>query len=676
MHVKLSSMPDPKELSSVRLKNLSGGLNLSVEPDECGSRQSPDLLNLCYRDGALRTRPGLRQLIPGDGDYAEASGRVCFYGRLFHGFVVYACGTSIRYFCPAEEAGAAEAPTVQELPDCIPKGTGRGSWFPFGEALYYKARGIYLALTLTACGTLQVSTLLRDRGDGSCTVGSDVYTPVITISRSADGSAGTAYQPENRINPQKTVWFDVDAVSTDYILPVSGAEPVSILLDDEAAERNGTAFTFPGLGLTGQVLYGSGAEDSGSNTLLRFDRPICTAEDDESGESESETTTPADRSNRLRVTYRLDNLQALWAIADCRCAVDYGGSDSVCVVMGGCSAQPNAIFWSGNGSAGVDPTYFPMEQYNLVGTCQDPITALSKYSSYLIVLQPHSCSRAGYAVETDAATGRDRIDLTLATINPERGCDLPWSVQLAGNNLVWAHTRHGVYYLSATSAAYENSVRAISRNVDGSARRPGLLADLQAASADCVCSMDDGSRYYLKAGDYLWVWDHSLSAVSDGVSGLSWWRHSGIPAESMTCADTTVTYLLDGQGCVRCFDEEAPVDFSAHWQSPTQTFGGLYRKKHFRQLNLELDTRQGATVTVKAACERTATASAEQRLSDAGGLTRPVAHLQLEPRAFHTGLALRLRAPNISHFSLRLETEGDLAIFSATMYYTAQGVAR
>ena len=68
MRVKLSSMPDPKDISSVAFSSFSGGLNLRDDPTEVRSSQSPDMLNMWYRDGVLRKRGGQKQVIPASVD--------------------------------------------------------------------------------------------------------------------------------------------------------------------------------------------------------------------------------------------------------------------------------------------------------------------------------------------------------------------------------------------------------------------------------------------------------------------------------------------------------------------------------------------------------------------------------------------------------------------------------
>lgn len=69
----------------------------------------------------------------------------------------------------------------------------------------------------------------------------------------------------------------------------------------------------------------------------------------------------------MEICYRKENPDAYNSIMDCAYAAVFGGNRDLCVVLGGCPAQPNAYFWSGNTPLAMDPTYFPMSHYNLAG---------------------------------------------------------------------------------------------------------------------------------------------------------------------------------------------------------------------------------------------------------------------------------------------------------------------
>lgn len=1009
MRVSLSKMPDPKATGTVVLSSLYGGLNLRDDPVDVPASQSPDMLNMWYRDGALRRRSGQQQIYPAS-DGARPDGTVWFYEGLFHGLAVYVDGTVIRYFDPAAPATSRRAVPGTN----IPAGTPHGCFFAFDERLYYKARGIYLRMAYKD-GTLTAENILWKNGNWYA-IGDCVYTPIVAINRNPDGTGGDLYQPENRINPKKEVWFDVDGTSYDYYLPVHGCRVKKLRVGDDELDTSGGAdrkfslkgreisihdetlpdgsaaytrihfsvplyvddtgwetqawlsstskgwnylphvvysnFTLPAtvntkfiggtmlrradsasppqeyegtilqralskcpyldkskyfvfdngewfnvfvlsdsfrltnydedttemwmrdyfrvsyhypdnewstydysgrvnngwhyaknavystvdvrwnsqtvvtkggpygpnttflesfssLALKHSGLSGSGyrllwiSQNAdiivyhylvGSNqfyvtnydpangwfqgkgirkvTIHRNDPDRVDVEDMtepgpygfyvknivwscwdivwnryvpgdtlmglvgdalpdaykkyvetalyrarrdypnanitgkyaiaangnyitvyvdvgmelrsynlSSGEftasgfiAEAFTknedyeditlnvTTPAALSNQLRVTYEKDNADAMRAIADCLYSVSFGGTDAVCVVMGCCDAQPNAIFWSGNGSYGVDATYFPMDQYNLCGAYQDPVSGFGKQQNVLVVFQNHHTSKASYGL-TDI-NGRKYIDLTLSTINAERGCDLPWSIALCGNNLVWMHTRHGVMYLKDTSSAYENMIVVISGNVNGSQDRPGMLQDLRTASAFRCVGVEDGKRYYAFVGDTLWVWDYTLSDVGDGPGRMSWSRHRTFHVQAAMEGDTGTLWMADGGGAISQFSEDAEDDFgkkiSCCYRTPTQNFGGYFRLRNIHRIVVSMREKNGGRVAVTYGGEG----------QEIHGPYSPVIPATAE--LWHP-LILKPRGVRVHHFWLQVDSDGPLAIGQLVILYTTLG---
>ena len=1015
MRVKLSSMPDPKSLSSITLSNLYGGLNLWDDPVNVAKSQSPDMLNLWYEDGVLKKRPGITQLFDAS-DAEQDSGMIWFYDQLFNGFVVYVDGTAIRYFDPSVETPERKTVSGTKIPD----GTPHGTFFSFDERLYYKASGVYIRLSY-ADGALSAENILYKTGTGY-EVSDKVYTPIIAINRNPDGSGGDSYQPENRINPKKEVWFDIDKSSYDYYLPVHGCQVNKIRLGDLEVATTGESrhFTLGGrdidiyneditdessdytrihfslplyiqdskwnatawIGSTskgwhyipnivysnfslqatentefpdGTILYRAdsdsvapeystsflnralalcpyadksrvfvfdngvwcnvfimspnfsitkydadstemwmsgyylvsyeyakdrwstqdytGKENNGwhyannttysstdvyygttkiisagdaagthvysdsfsdlalkhsgltdadtyqlawisantdivvfhyvvgtnhlsvtnydknkawfqakgirnvvihrnnpklvdvadmaepgpygyyidnivwasvdikwnqyipGDTLLpetgdlteeyrklgeiavfraKRDYPNanvtgkyaiaksgkyvsiyvdCGMElksyrsstgeftasgfivegfttDEVADDIDLDLTTPADMSNKLRVTYTKDNPDAMKAIADCRFAASYGGTDAVCVVMGRCEGQPNAIFWSGNGSYGIDATYFPMDQFNLCGTYQDPITGFGKQQSSLVIFQETHTSKAAYGITE--INGRKYIDLTMATINAERGCDRPWSIRLCGNNLVWMNSRHGVLYLKDTSAAYENMIVNISDNVDGSNCRPGLRAAIKASGEDNCIGATDGERYYAFTGGDLYVWDYSLSSVGDGIHGLSWSRHSGMDVDAMD-VQTVVNaapyglYFGTRSGQILHFDRDIVTDLGkgipCRYTTPLQNMGGYYRLHNVVKVILSIRTKSTGVITVGYGGE---SLSSQQRIN-------------IRSQSMPTPVILKPRGLHLHHFQLVLSSDGDdggLEIMGVTILYNSQGLSK
>lgn len=1044
MRVTLGNMPDPKKQGTITLQNLFGGLNLREDPAHVSASQSPDMMNMWYRDGSLKKRAGQTRVSYGVG--TSTPGSVWFYDKLFHGLAVYATGTKIRYFDPSQATV-----NIQTVAGISLSGEDHGTFFAFDECLYYKARGAYIRLRYDS-GRLTGEKILWQTADGYH-VDDSVYTPVIIINRNPNGTGGDLYQPENRINPKKTVWFDVDKDSYTYVLPVHGAKVTKIQVDDDEVDTSGSGSrTFPIGGRTVEILDEYVPNNSTRFTRLKFNVPLFV---DETGWSDqnwsagtsaggnflsniqysnftipvtanttfrggtvirrgdtselpwkyrasflaralaqcpytdkskrfafdngtwfnlfilsptfkvvkyqssntemwmtnyfrvsyhypsnkwttydmmgktnegwhyaqnciystvdvyynstkiisanttpssgtildsfqslakahggitdndtllwvAETsdvvkfhylmsgnsfyitsynatsgsfkcksirmvtlhrddltrvdvknittpgpnshllknvvwasrdfvynkflpgdaiispkgtltkeykkyaeialyrarrdypnanitgnyaiaesaggkyvtviidagfelknynlntgefkasgwiaekptinrdyedislniTTPAMLSNRLRVTYSKDNLDAMKAIADCRIATSFGGSDAVCAVFGGCDKQPNAIFWSGNGSYGVDATYFPMDQYNLCGAYQDPVTGFGKQQNLLVVFQSHHVAKATYRIEE--TNGRKFIDLPLSTINSERGCDKPWSIALCGNNLVWMHSKHGVMYLRDASAAYENMIVVISENVNGGAARPGLLKDLRGSKEYQAIGVEDGQRYYAFVKDKLWVWDYSISSVSDGISSLSWSRHDGFDAEAAMEGDTGTVFFANGAGRIAKLDESSSTDFGeefhCHYRTPTQTFGGYGRMRTVQRIVMSIRNnpdgeirveyggegqnvwRSGRTYTPRITTNIT-TKDGKDIITGAYGLD-VVKNIGLyqpdEPQSgeFWMPLVLKPRAVRVNNFWMEISADGGLAIDQISMAYTTHSLTK
>ena len=1008
MQVKLKKMPTPKKQGVITLQNLHGGLNLHEDPTHVASNQSPDMLNMWYRDGMLKRRAGQAKVFD---PAAGGSGTVWFYDKLFHGLVVYVAGTSICYFDPANLSGG-----IHTVPGTsIPSGE-HGTFFAFDERLYYKAKGIYLRLSYEN-GALTSENILWQSGGGYA-IANDVYTPIIIINRNPDGTGGDLYQPENRINPKKTVWFDVDKDSYDYYLPVHGCTVTQVQVEDDVVDTSNTASRVFAIGGRTVTIIDENVPDTSTRfTRLKFDVPLYVNEtgwtakpwigstsigsnflpnikysnfdipvtantsfkngvmirrgdsntppfeyttsfldlalskcpysdkskrfafdngtwfnlfilsptfsvvdykssntemwmtnyfrvsynyatnkwttydmmgrtnegwhyasnciystvdvyfgstkiisttttptggstilksysslaeehgnltgvdheliwisanesiivfhylvgnnqfyitdydaangyfkckairqvtihrdnprladykdiltpgvyghyvknivwasrdfvyntyvpgdvikgqvgtltdrykkiaevalyrarrdypnanitgnyaiaesgnyvtvyvdagmelkyyDLKTGEFKASDwiqegyvinedyenisltiTTPAVLSNKLRVTYTKDNPDAMKSIADCRFATSFGGSDAVCTVMGRCDKQPNAIFWSGNGSYGVDATYFPMDQYNLCGAYQDPVTGFGKQQNVLVVFQTHHVAKATYRIEE--VNGRKYIDLPLSTINVERGCDMPWSIALCGNNLVWMHSKHGAMLLRDATAAYENMIAVISENVNGNAARPGMLHDMQGAGEAQVTGVEDGRRYYAFVNGSLYVWDYSISSVSDGISSLSWSKHTTFDVQAAMEGDTGTIWMMNASGRVAKIDEEADTDFGdaipCRYRTPTQTFGGYGRVRTVQRAVASILNNPDGDITVTYGGE---------------GQNLLGTYTPDEPQSgeFWMPLVLKPRAVRVNNFWLEISANGGLAINQIDLIYTTHSLTK
>lgn len=214
----------------------------------------------------------------------------------------------------------------------------------------------------------------------------------------------------------------------------------------------------------------------------------------------------------------------------CTVAMPFGftGIETNCVVFAGCTRQKNAYFWSGSGTNGPDPTYFPETNYNFAGEYDDEITGLGRQQDKLVIFNKNRVGAATFG--TTEVDGRTEISMNYRSINDKIGCDAPNTIQLVNNNLVWLDSRRGVMYLKDSTYAYENAIVCISDNIWRHLQAACYTAGRQPQTrrAAWTASYDDGKRYWLIVGGEAYVWDYSLQGYTADTQKLSWWEMDGI----------------------------------------------------------------------------------------------------------------------------------------------------
>lgn len=621
-YISGNTFPNGPEKKVMTIKDLSGGLNLLELDYRMGPGESPKMKNLWWRDGLLCCRDGQEYV------FTEKIGRgICCYDRLFHGHMVVHIADGIYAAVPGSSM------TLTKL--CGGLEPVRGSFIAYRDALLYKNRGAYKRIVW----------------DGAVLSAEDVqaYTPVTVINCTPEGS-GDLYQPENRLSSQKTVWytaartthsvsFTAGNYSKTFTYQTADGEPVASVeqvyinttLQDVATytlSEDLLTVTFKSsveAGATVTVVYTVGVReyhlpveevDSIDEILVDGEAVTAYTADLETGTVVFQTAPPVQNppvNNTVKITYSKENPEACKAIMDCCYGCAYGGAGSAVLILAGSTAQPNAYFWNG-AHAAMDAGYFPVDYYNLAGDVHEPVTGFGRQAGSLMVFKENGVGKC----QLSSTNIDDRVYLTLdyTPISVSVGCDLPWTIRTVENNLVWCNTYTGVCRLDDTNEALENRVRCISRNILGSAARPGLLKAVR--DAEVVCALDDGEHYWVAADGEVYVWDYSISSSTKP----SWFYFTNIPAVSFFRADSVPTAEDDGlayTGARRIYhlDKEGRVSrfvrtfrdygggIEKFYRFAAQDFGNLERQKHISKvilatrsdtdtvLQLSYDTDQG-----------------------------------------------------------------------------------
>lgn len=612
MRVSLSNLPSAPKEYIVDFPRLDGGLNNWELDYRLGNNESPEMENLIWKDGALCCRDGQTRLTaetPGTGWSA--------YERLFWGNGFLHIGDALYRVELNDPEAEAESLSYVKVLGGVPENAG--TWFVYDGDLFYKNRGGYFQICYE---------------DGAFTAGAvEAYTPTIQINSEPTTGAGDAYQPENRLSAQKEIWYSTVSGVKEYHLPVQDIDSVDKVVVDEVELTGGFTVNLA----AGTVTF----------------------------ETEPTHHTPV-RVNTVKITYTKANPDAYNSVMDCVYAAVFGGDQNMCVVMGGCPAQPNAYFWNGNHVV-MDAGYFPVVQYNLAGATEEAITGFGVQQAMLVVFKERSVGRAAFGT-TKMASGRELITMNYTNINNRIGCDLPGSIRLVENNLVFANSEQGVHMVKDSSSAYENNIIPLSRKVNNT-----LLPCLRGASA--VSSFDDGDRYWLVAGEEAYVWDYALSAYSDP----SWFYFTAIKGVAFL-VEADVKYHLGIDGHLTIFRRDF-LDYgeAIHkvYRFATQHMGGYYHLKDVTGVILVVRGDTDTDILVSYGTDyETREDLTKIRAYNWKLVPRNLEHRFLGINRFATVAHRKPGCRHVRHFFMRLENSvpaTDMSVISAQIFYRYTG---
>jgi len=245
------------------------------------------------------------------------------------------------------------------------------------------------------------------------------------------------------------------------------------------------------------------------------------------------TVAPASGTNNVIVTAYKTNQEDIDSILNCLAVKPFGGQNDNRLFFG--NNGTGIYYWTGISSVGVDPTYFPYDNFNIVGLTDENITGFNKQQNSLMIIK----EREIYAVDYN-------FDGTIGVFNSypvsdKFGCDCPDTIETVNNNTVFLSSEFGVCVIQSTNVGNQRNVFAISRNVD-----PKLLFESNIIEASSV--QHDGN-YWLCVNDKVYLWDYFLAPYydtgnpDDNAKRLSWWYFDNINAKSFASDGDELFYI-------------------------------------------------------------------------------------------------------------------------------------
>ena len=684
-YVNLSKMPDPPKIRVSSIQNLKGGLNIHDTPWQIRANQSPAMQNMYWSDGALRSRPGITaynngSIVAVDDASVHEFSDLRAHRYPFHGWYVI-CNPHRGVFTLLQANNPDYWLDVngEDGQAAFSVAHTDGMFFEYSGDLYYKSVGGYYRLFVSEEYDYNAGLYLLRAEE---VVG---FVPTTYMNAVPDNlvndvhqfGGGDFYQPYNRMSLKRKILYNCSA-DTKYVVVPEAVDQADGSLIAEYLDAQGA---WNGINIPAKV--------------YQADRTVLDFSDGSLGTALAAAGTDG-VTNNIRMTYQVpatgENLVQYNSVMDCSIVDVYGGNSGLFVVMAGYQKQPNAYFWSGNSDTTLDPGYFPVEHYNLSGDVSDPIVGFGKQQNMLIVFQERRIGRCSY--DTATIDGRTFVTLNYTTINPKVGCDMPGTIQLVENNLVFANRTDGVMFLKDSSSAYENNVVNISQNIERPRTERGLFYDLNGIQPNRVLSFDDSKRYWLMVGDHVWVWDYSLGGEVNNPETLSWFYFDAFPEAACCFAlDDAFPSFYGRDGYLRRFKETLTDTFreDGTWERrgqdfdkvltlPIQDFGTYEVLKNVEKCVFVLRGSGNNFVDVEYETDY-GTRLDQTKIYIPGWslVPRDLTFRNLRIAPFATTAVRKPRCIHVRHFLARMKNanRGDsVAFVSAQIFYTLQGADR
>ncbi|MDD4699338.1 MAG: hypothetical protein PHV07_03650 [Oscillospiraceae bacterium] len=553
-----------QKLLSLSVPELSGGMNTNSALHKVGDNQLTDCRNMWWNDGALVTRPGFYlssflqntvyntareynkksagQITLKDGTKYALS--VLYTSGLISVSAVSSTGGTLN-FPKVYFSDDPEQPEVDIYGNVYISGIGGEPLVFSGKASTSEEFKIYIIVprykysstggigdyidTFVFCATDEF-TLTN--------LNNEIYVPTLLINGKGNnfatltGTSKTEYpdafqfESQNMLTGKFKSYFKTDGVSSTYSLPTALTNEI-ITIKYSKANGEIDSWTIAKDADTSDTVGGLNCVVSRTNGTLTF-------------YNASGAATPLEKvlgkPNNLEIIAYHTEATRSERIAKMTKSIWFGGSSGgigggTRLFICGNDDEPNLIWWSDLNN----PLFFPQNNYAYIGDSAQKVTAFAKQSEMLVVFKPHETYYTtyvegnGYAVE-DVISGKiTNVKTVSATfplyqIHSEIGCDLPNTLQLCSNKLLWTNSDKKVYTLASTYSYSEKNIYTVSEMIE----RKFKSLDFTAAFA-----LDYDHHYLLFVGTKIFVLDYAAKAFdnittnSDDVSlqkGITWYE--------------------------------------------------------------------------------------------------------------------------------------------------------
>lgn len=220
--------------------------------------------------------------------------------------------------------------------------------------------------------------------------------------------------------------------------------------------------------------------------------------------------------------------QSIWFGSD---ALGLSGGTRLFLCGNSEEKEKSLVVWSGLNN----PLYFSENCYAYVGNNTQKATAFGRQNDSLIIFKEHEIFYTQYA-RNDNITAEDLInqtvvDYTASTVyfpmvqlHAAIGCDLPNTVQLCRNYLVWANSDGNVYTLRSQNQYSERNIYCVSDMIKRSLRDNDLKNAYSADFDGHYFLFVERNVYVMDYNSYGYVNISGYNKTDDAQSLIPWWK--------------------------------------------------------------------------------------------------------------------------------------------------------
>jgi len=352
--------------------------------------------------------------------------------------------------------------------------------FKFGDKLYLKQAGKYVQF------------------DGTTASNVVPYIPTVIINRTPTGG-GDLLEDYNRLGAGFKNSFNGTGAATAFTLTDTGLDATLLTVTVGGVPKvEGVDFTVNRT--TGIVTFG---------------------------------VAPAVGTNNVIITAYKTDTDDINSILNCLSVQAFGGQNDNRLFF--CNNGTGVYYWTGISELGVDPSYIPLNNFNIVGLQDENIAGFGRNQDILVVLKHREVYGVTYSF--DGTTGV----FSSFTISDVFGCDCPWTIQTVNNDTVFLSSEFGPCIVQSTAVSSQRNVYSIGRNIN---KRILTEANIQNAS-----SLEFDGKYWLCVNDKVYLWDYFISPYydtgnpDDAAKRLSWWYFDNINAEDFVKEGDELYYI-------------------------------------------------------------------------------------------------------------------------------------